>query len=66
MRGTAVKVTGVPWQTGFMEGVTDTLTGSIWPTFIVIMFEVAGLPVAQAAFDIRWQITASPSWGMYE
>ena len=57
--GEAVNVTEVPAQTGFAEGVTDTLTASSGFTFMVTVFEVAGLPVAQVALDESTQITAS-------
>ena len=59
MTGEAVYVTEVPAQTGFAEGVTDTLTGSSGFTPMVTAFEVAGLPVGQEALDESTQITAS-------
>jgi hypothetical protein len=59
LTGEAVKVTEVPAQTGFAEGVTDTLTGSSGFTPMVTAFEVAGLPVGQEALDESTQITAS-------
>ena len=52
-------MTEVPAQTGLAEGVTDTLTGSSGFTLMVTVFEVAGLPLAQMAFEVRTQITAS-------
>ena len=57
--GVAVKVTEVPAQTGFAEGLTEMLICSRGFTFMVTVFEVAGLPVAQMAFEVRTQITAS-------
>ena len=66
MTGEAVYVTEVPAHTGFAEGVTDTLTGSSGFTFMVTVFEVAGLPVAQMAFEVSTQITASLLIGTYE
>ena len=64
--GEAVKVTEVPAQTGFTEGVTDTLTGSSGFTFMVTVFEVAGLPLGQVALDESTQLTASLLIGAYE
>ena len=64
--GVAVKVTELPVQTGFAEGLTEMLTGSRGFTFMVTVFEVAGLPVAQMAFEVRTQITASLLIGTYE
>ena len=66
MTGEAVKLTEAPAQTGFAEGVTVTLIGSSGFTFMVMVFEVAGLPVAQMAFEVRTQITASLLIGTYE
>ena len=49
----AVKVTDVPAQIA-PEGEADifTLTGSNGFTVMVIVFDVAGLPVAQVAVDV--------------
>ena len=55
----AVKVTDVPAQTGFAEAAIDTLTGRFGLTTIVTVFEVAGLPEAQVAFDVTMQVIAS-------
>ena len=66
MTGVAVKVTKVPAQTGFAEGVTDTLTGSSGFTPMVTVFELAGLPLGQVALDESKQITASLLIGAYE
>ena len=63
--GVAVKVTGVPWQTGFADGEMLTLTGRLWLMVIVIALDVAGLPVAHDAFEVRRQVTMSPSDGIY-
>ncbi len=62
--GVAVYVTEVPEQTGFAEGAMDTLTGNVVLTVIVTVLDVAGLPVAQDAFDVRTQVTASLFKGM--
>ena len=66
MTGVAAKVTEVPAQTGFAEGVSDTLTGSSGFTFMVTTFEVAGLPIGQVALDESTQITASLLIGISE
>ena len=59
MVGVAVKVTLVPSQTGFADDVINKLTGRLLLTVIVIAFEVAGLPVAQVAFEVRMQVMIS-------
>ena len=59
MTGVAVKVTEVPAQTGLAEGVAVTLTASSGFTFMVTVFEVAGLPLEQVALDESTQITTS-------
>ena len=66
MTGEAVKVTEVPAQTGFAEGVAVTLTASSGFTFIVTVFEEAGLPLGQVALEESKQITASLLIGAYE
>ena len=45
MVGVAVKVTAVPAQMLFWLTPIETLTGFVWFTVIVIVFDVAGLPV---------------------
>jgi hypothetical protein len=57
--GVAVKVTTVPEHTVVAEAETLTLTGKFGFTVIVIVFDVAGLPVAQVAFEVRTQVTIS-------
>ena len=52
-------MTLVPWQTGFSDAVILTLTGRLLLTVIVIAFDVAGLPVAHVAFEVRMQVTTS-------
>ena len=59
MVGVAVKVTVVPAQTGFAEAATDMLTGSSGFTVMVMVFEVAGLPVGQVALEVKTQVIAS-------
>ena len=66
MTGVAVKLTEVPAQTGFAEGVTDILTASSGFTIMVTVFEVAGLPLGQVALDVIRQVTASLLVGTYE
>ena len=64
MVGVAVKVTEVPAQTGFAEGAIITLTGRFGLTVMVIVFEVAGLPVAQVALEVSTQVITSPLTGV--
>ena len=61
-----MKVTEVDGQTGFADAVIDTLTGRFGLTVMVTILEVAGLPVAQVAFEVRTQVTASLFAGAYE
>ena len=62
----AVKVTDVPAQTGLVEALRDTLTGSSGFTVMVTAGEVAGLPLAQVAFEVSTQVTASLLIGINE
>ena len=55
--GVAVKATAVPAQTGLADAAIETLTGIIWFTVIVTVFEEAGFPVVQTAFEVRIQFT---------
>ena len=59
MVGVAVNVTEVPAQTGFAEAAIDTLTGSRGFTVMVTVFDVAGLPVVQVAFEVNKQVIRS-------
>lgn len=59
MVGVAVKVTLVPEQIVVAEAEMLTLTGRFGFTVMVTAFEVAGLPVAQLAFDVRTHVTTS-------
>ena len=61
--GVAVNVTEVPAQTGFAEAAIETFTGSIGFTVMVTVFDVAGFPEGQVAFDVSWQVIASPATG---
>ena len=58
--GVAVKVTEVPEHIGLAEADMLTLTGKFGFTVIVMVFELAGLPVAQVAFEIMTQVIKSP------
>ena len=59
--GVAVNVTLVPAQTA-PEGTAAmlTLTGKLGFTVMVIVLEVAGLPVGQVMLEVRMHFTASP------
>jgi hypothetical protein len=63
--GVAVKVTGVPEQIA-PEGEAAMLTpaGNRGFTTIVTPAEVAGLPVAHVAFEVRTQVMTSPLTGI--
>ncbi len=65
MEGVAVKVTEVPAQTGLADGAMVTVAGVVGLTLIKTVFELAGLPVAQVAFEVTRQYTASPLLGVY-
>ena len=66
LTGMAVYVTEVPAQTGLADAAMETLTGNNGLTIIVIVFDMAGEPVAQVSFDARVQVTWSLVNGMYE
>jgi hypothetical protein len=59
--GVAVKVTDVPAQIA-PEGAAAmlTLAGRNELTAITMVFDVAGLPVAQVAFEVITTVIASP------
>ena len=48
-----MKVTVFPAHTGFAEAEMATLTGICGLTVIVIVLEVAGLPVGQVIVEVR-------------
>jgi hypothetical protein len=58
--GTAVKVTLVPEQIVVADAEMLTLAGRFGLTVMVTVFDVAGLPVAQVAFDVITQVTVFP------
>ena len=60
MVGVAVKVTLVPGQMVVELAKTLTLTGRFGFTVIVTVFDVAGFPVAQVAFEVNTQMTVFP------
>ena len=62
----AVNVTVVPAQTGLAEAVMETLAGINGLTTMVIVFDVAGEPVAQVSFEVSVQVTMSLFNGIYE
>jgi hypothetical protein len=53
--GEAVNVTFVPEHIGFEEAAIETLAGKFGFTVIVNVFDVAGLPVTQVAFEVIMQ-----------
>jgi hypothetical protein len=57
--GIAVKVTEVVAHTGLAEAAAITLTGRSVLTVIVIVFDVAGLPVTHVAFEVITTVIAS-------
>ena len=60
--GTAVYITDVPAQTGLVLALIATLTGlSGFTTGLNV--PVAGLPVAQVAFEVTKQVITSPIAG---
>ena len=63
MVGVAVKVTEVPAQTGLADADIEILTGKFGLTVMATVLEVAGLPVAQVAFEVKMQVTAFPLIG---
>ena len=59
MVGVAVNVTLVPEQIVVADAEILILTGKLGFTVMVTVLEVAGLPVAQVAFDVRIQVMTS-------
>ena len=58
--GVAVNVTDVPGQIVVDVAEMLTLTGRFGFTVMVIVLDVAGLPVAQVALEVITQVTAFP------
>ncbi len=59
MVGVAVKLTDVPEQIVVVDELTDTLAAKFGLTVMVILFELAGEPVAQVAFEVITALTTS-------
>ena len=66
MVGVAIQVTGNPEQTGFGDAVMLTETGRSGLTVMLIVFDVAGLPVGQVAVEFKMHETRSPFTDMYD
>lgn len=60
MVGVAVNVTLVPEQIVVAEAEMLTLAGRLGFTVMVTVFEVAGLPVAQVAFEVSTHVMVLP------
>lgn len=60
MVGVAVNVMLVPAQMVVTPEAIETLTGRFGFTVMVMLFEVAGLPVAQVALEVSTQVITSP------
>ena len=58
--GVAVNVTLVPAQIVVAVAAMETLTGKLGFTVMVTVFEVAGLPVAQVALEVKTHVRISP------
>jgi hypothetical protein len=58
--GTAVNVTGVPMQKGLTNVEMVMMTGIRGNTTMLMLLEMAGLPVLHKALDVRMQTTTSP------
>jgi hypothetical protein len=67
LNGVAVNVTAVPGQI-VSPGFAATLTpaGIAEDTTIIMLFEVAGLFVAQEKSEVTWQFITSPFAGMFD
>lgn len=58
-------MTIAPAHAGFADADTETLTGKRLFTVVVIGLETAGLPMAQASFEVTKQVMTSPFNGTY-
>ena len=65
LTGIAVNVTGDPKQNGLVRVEIETPAANEGLTTMVTGFEVAGLPLTQAAVDVNLQVTISPFTGVY-
>jgi hypothetical protein len=61
---TAVKVTGLPRQKGFVSVLMVTLAGIAAFTIIVTGGEVAGFPLAHKALEVTTHVTTCPFTGV--
>jgi hypothetical protein len=59
------KVTSMPGQMGFMEGVIKIPAATGGSTFMVMGIELTGFPKGQVALEVSWQSTTSPFAGVY-
>jgi hypothetical protein len=60
----AVKVTAIPWHTGFDEEVMLMLTGKVAAPVSVIEFDVTGFgPFRHDELDVSLQVTMFPVTG---
>ena len=62
--GVAVKVTGIPAQTGFSDGDMETLTGNNGSTVTQMGFDKAGFPDGHCTLETSSQVTQSPFPGV--
>jgi hypothetical protein len=53
-------VTDAPAQTGLADANIDTLTGKLALTDMLIMLEVAGLPLTQPSVEVIRTLRAAP------
>ena len=60
----AVNVTIVPAHTGLAEAVIVTLTGNTGFTVIVMVLELAGLPVGHMALEVKEHLMVLPFDGI--
>ena len=60
-----MNVTPDPGQNGFDDAVMVTPAGRFELTIIVIVFDVAGLPIGHAILEVNTQVTRSPFKGLY-
>lgn len=63
--GVAENVSEVPEQTGFADAAIKMLTGRFGLTVMVTVFDVAGLPVAQVALEVKTQVMVLLFAGVY-
>ena len=64
MTGVAEKVTEDPAHTGLADAATEMLTGRIGFTVMIMVSEVAELPLLQVSLEIRLQVILSPFIGI--